>query len=459
MSRRCAILSDNLEEQLIQKMKSAPSYSIQLDETTDVSSEAQLIVFCKFPDMEKETLSEHYLFCRPIGVHANAENIFGTINEYFTEKNIDWKKCKSVTTDGAAAMVGRVNGVIRKIQQVSSKECVPIHCILHREALVAKKMRGNQDCTELDECLNDVTKIINYIRGKPKAHRIFEQLCKGKNALSKKLVYYTEVRWLSRGTALNRVFELRKEVQCYLQQDNNSKSEKLSDVFWCAKLSYLAGIFDHLNKINISLQGKGKGIFECYSKINPFKSKLPLWKARVAEINFVDFPTLDKFVQENIVVFKDKFIGRIQKLISNHLDLLQDNMECYFSKERTAYLEENSWILCPFTVSHTENELLVDLRSDMHQKIFFTTMKYQDFWVKLWNMPDYKELAAQALEILVQIPCTYLCESGFSILTKVKSPTRNSIQEIDSVMRLAIEQELTPDFQGLATQLQSQISH
>ena len=44
--RRCQSIATDLEDQLIEKLKQAPSFAIQLDETTDVSSEAQLIVFC-----------------------------------------------------------------------------------------------------------------------------------------------------------------------------------------------------------------------------------------------------------------------------------------------------------------------------------------------------------------------------------------------------------------------------
>ena len=77
----------------------------------------------------------------------------------------------------------------------------------------------------------------------------------------------------------------------------------------------------------------------------------------------------------------------------------------------------------------------------------------------LCNIPEYKQLAEQTLTILVQIPCIYLCECGFSILAQVKSPSRNSIQEIDSLLRLAIEQELIPDYHKLAGELQNQVSH
>ena len=50
------------------------------------------------------------------------------------------KLLKSVTTDGAAAMTGSIKGVVKKIKERSPK-CASIHCILHREGLVAKKMK------------------------------------------------------------------------------------------------------------------------------------------------------------------------------------------------------------------------------------------------------------------------------------------------------------------------------
>ena len=63
VSRRSQVIATDLEHHLIQKLKKAPSFAIQLDETTDVSSQAQLIVFCRFADTEREKITKHYLFC------------------------------------------------------------------------------------------------------------------------------------------------------------------------------------------------------------------------------------------------------------------------------------------------------------------------------------------------------------------------------------------------------------
>ena len=49
-----------------------------------------------------------------------------------------------MTTDGAAAMQGSQKGVIKKIQELSPN-CFGIHCILHREALLTKKLKLNAD--------------------------------------------------------------------------------------------------------------------------------------------------------------------------------------------------------------------------------------------------------------------------------------------------------------------------
>ena len=57
-------------------------------------------------------------------------------------------------------------------------------------------------------------------------------------------------------------------------------------------LGYLADIFEHMNRLSISLQGKGVNIFEAREKLNAFKEKLSLWHRRVEVGNFSNFPLL-----------------------------------------------------------------------------------------------------------------------------------------------------------------------
>ena len=82
-------------------------------------------------------------------------------------------------------------------------------------------------------------------------------------------------------------------------------------------------------------------------------------------------------------------------------------------------------------------------------KALFQEKSYSDFWVHLLDIPEYRSIAEKAICILTPMPTTYLCESGFSCLCKIKSRKRNSITRIDPLMRGAIEQEINPRFELL----------
>jgi len=48
-ARRCTLVAKNMKEQLLEKLRLCKQFSIQLDESADVSGEAQLLVYCRFP--------------------------------------------------------------------------------------------------------------------------------------------------------------------------------------------------------------------------------------------------------------------------------------------------------------------------------------------------------------------------------------------------------------------------
>ncbi|XP_076061598.1 zinc finger BED domain-containing protein 5-like [Oratosquilla oratoria] len=115
ISRRSVMLADDMREQHVKKLRLASSFGIQLDETTEIGGEAQLIVYCRFPDLEEKTIVEHYLCCPQLGLETTAHNIFQKLYDFIVEEGIDRSKCKSVTSDVAKAMVSAINGVVKKI--------------------------------------------------------------------------------------------------------------------------------------------------------------------------------------------------------------------------------------------------------------------------------------------------------------------------------------------------------
>lgn len=82
------------------------------------------------------------------------------------------------------------------------------------------------------------------------------------------LLFYTAVRWLSKGNTVNRFFDLREEVELFLEIQG--KAEYLShfkDEMWVIRVAYLADIFSELNKVNLKLQGKATNIIQFKDEI------------------------------------------------------------------------------------------------------------------------------------------------------------------------------------------------
>ena len=101
---------------------------------------------------------------------------------------------------------------------------------------------------------------------------LFMQLCEEKDAEHTRLLLYTEVRWLSRGRSLARVFELREPLQRFLLEKQPPLAAHFSDTEWVAKLAYLCDIFNLLNKLTLSLQGRMTTVFKSADRVAAFKA-------------------------------------------------------------------------------------------------------------------------------------------------------------------------------------------
>jgi len=125
------------------------------------------------------------------------------------------------------------------------------HCFLHRHALAAKTLPP-----DLRKILEISVKVVNMIRGRALNHRLFQSFCEEVGKEHTVLLYHTEVRWLSRGRVLSRLFELRDEIQQFLREAGHELAEYFDDPEFVQALAYLADVFTALNELNRSLQGR-----------------------------------------------------------------------------------------------------------------------------------------------------------------------------------------------------------
>ena len=95
-------------------------------------------------------------------------------------------------TDGAPAIFGRHRGFIQHMKTTSS-EILTIHCIIHRQHLVAKHLSA-----ELQESLQVFIKAVNQIKTSPLNDRLFHKLCQEKDEEFQHLLLHTKVMAVKR---------------------------------------------------------------------------------------------------------------------------------------------------------------------------------------------------------------------------------------------------------------------
>jgi hypothetical protein len=109
---------------------------------------------------------------------------------------------------------------------------------------------------------------------------MYAKLCENMQKDNVTILQHTEVRWLSRGRVLTRVFELREELLLFFKDNNkaSSFSDFLEDTKWLLKLAYLADVYQHVNNLNASMQSPKENILTSTDKLLAFKNKHQVWK-------------------------------------------------------------------------------------------------------------------------------------------------------------------------------------
>ena len=325
VARRIEDMAEDIETQLLEQIVKSPWFAIQCDESTDIENKAVLPVFVRY--LYEEDIHEDILCALLLPKNTTASELFKSLNEYFSEK-LNWSFCIGVCTNGAAAMIGRLSGLTVRIKEVAP-EC---HCVIHREMLASRKLSP-----ELHSVFGDVVKMINLIKAHALNTRLFEQICEDMDAEHKCLLLHTEVGWLSRGKSLNRVFELREPLQRFLVEKKSDLANKFSDEKWVLKLAYLCDIFNLLNELNLSLQGKMTTVFKLADKVAAFKDKLKSWEQRVNKRVFDMFQTLAETLKGSEP--EQEFFD----LVTSHLRVLLQEFKRYFPSAKTLRAQKK-WI-------------------------------------------------------------------------------------------------------------------
>ncbi len=107
-------------------------------------------------------------------------------------------------------MLGSKSGFQKRVKEVAPN-AKGVHCMIHRFALASKTLPD-----ELCKILEAVVKCVNFVKPGAVNSRLFLNLCRNMDSEHEALLFYSKVRWLSKGNVVNRVFELRGELKLLL---------------------------------------------------------------------------------------------------------------------------------------------------------------------------------------------------------------------------------------------------
>lgn len=229
---------------------------------------------------------------------------------------------------------------------------------------------------------------------------------------------------------------------------------------WQHEMFFLCDITNHLNDLDLKLQGKNKFIWDSARIVTEFTLKLKTFKAQLEENDYSFFPILQSVQREIDDTFR--FVQFIDKLVEEFEARFQD-----FKKFSLAF----QFIKNPFIFDQNKTEELSKIFGVSKTSLNYDiSLLVEDVQVKneltdgMWHRltADHSFLVLNKLipKFLCMFGSTYVCEATFSSLVRRKSKYRTLLSQhsLESELRCELC-TVKPDFRKIIENVQCQPSH
>lgn len=449
MASRVDELASDLQMQLKVKAKEFVAFSLAADESTDRTDTAQLSVFIRGVDSQL-SVTEELLDVKSIHGTTTGQDIFEQVEQCINETELPWNKLVGLTTDGAPAMCGARNGLVAKVRERmghTGEELTAYHCIIHQEALCGKVLG-------MEHVMTVVTKTVNFIRARGLNHRQFRALLEEEDSVHQDVPYHTEVRWLSRGKVLRRFYETRMEIAHFMDSKGRAIAE-LEDEKWLSDLAFMCDITEHLNVLNLKLQGRGQLITDMRDAVKAFQIKLRLWESQMRQGNFAHFPICQSVSSTITTTFpREVYAEKLNGLKAEFSRRFAD----FESQKFNFDLFANPFAIDVDTAPEHLQLELIELQCNGALKTKYQSVGAGEF---ARFIPDtMPQLRLHAARIMCMFGSTYACEQLFSVMKINKSSHRSRLtdQHLVSVLKVATAQDFKPRIDHLMSKKRCQVS-
>ena len=271
------VIAQDIMKNIVARIGDANFFSIQIDETTDITVYEQMGIMLRYFDNTDGKVCCMFYKLEPI-ISADAEGIFSAIDQNFNDSDpICYSKLVGVGSDGCNVMLGSRNSVLTRLR-TKQPSLISFHCNCHVAALIA-----NHACGKFPGYLDDITIQIWYFFHKsPKRQRSFEHYQVFTECKAHKLLKASQTRWLSLEACVNRLLEQYEALLSYFRSTDEKSAtvtritEGLEKHITKAYLMFLSDSLPIINIFDKMMQQQSPTIHFLGQEINAFVKKLLL---------------------------------------------------------------------------------------------------------------------------------------------------------------------------------------
>lgn len=458
ITRRIEELGANVIEQVVFQAKNCAFFSLAMDESNDICDSAQVSIFIRAVSKSFDIIEE-LLSLETIQGTTKGTDLFATLKACVEKYNLDWTKLDSICTDGAAALTGKHVGCLSLLTKFLERPLLTYHCIIHQEALCGKTLN-------MKHVMDVVLKCVNKIRAQALNRRIFRQFLSDLDEEYGELLLHCEVRWLSKGKVLSRFWGLKNHIMEFLAEIKElpAECECLASNEWVNDLAFLVDITDHLNNLNLKLQGSNKLFTNLCNDVASFKMKLQLFVNQLAHNKFDNFQHLKERAAEN-EVDADNYKSKVETL----LGAFDSRFSQFLAETNNITLFTNPFAFPDDKINLLDENLqleIIDLKCNSVLKSKFAELPVlpsADDMIAFWRIlpaNEFEHLRSFAQRYICRFGSTYRCEQSFSAMKLIKNKNRARLTDSNlNVLMILATTNLQPDIDKLASNLQSHKPH
>lgn len=297
-------MSEVFFEDLKNELKHCVAWSFAADSSRDIKDKEHMIIWVKYAFFQdnKVVVKTKYFQDLLLTSNCTGQNFLKCFFDA-TKNIVDFKKLVNAATDGCPSMVGTNLGFIQLLKNKIHVDFLSVHCLIHLQALAGK-------CISLDNSMNDVVAVISEIKSNALQHRQFQEMLEELESNYGDLLYFTAVRWLSKGKCLSRFLDLIEEIRKFICDKGLSNTyEYLYDDNWICKVSFLADICADFNEFNLKMQDQQNSLVQMVSACQGFSNRINLRAKQLKKTNVKEWGYLKSCTVATIVSNRENFLA------------------------------------------------------------------------------------------------------------------------------------------------------